>query len=217
MLFLFFAATWAQIDFLNLLIPTKSSTVCQVTLIVSTGSDQLARIGIEQFLLWSVGSDNRVTAERLITQTIFGIRLVAGGLLVGFTRPQFAPVCVAQTSLLPVAILVLALDLIIIGMLMIRAISSGMMGGQDRVPRSGVVPGQDKALVLCVVGFFSWTGVGVFVLEMYAAADELLLRLVLRCFLDFLRHYLYLGLRCLLLDFSFLSVGTNSFPTNCFV
>ena len=55
MLFLLFAALWAQLDFLNLLLPVTSTIACQATLIFSTLFDQLARVGMEQFLLWSVG------------------------------------------------------------------------------------------------------------------------------------------------------------------
>jgi len=157
-LFLFFTALWAQIDFLNLMIPSKSSTACQATLVFSTASDQLARGAIEQFLLWSVAQGSKVTAERLILQAILTIRVVAGGLLVGFTRPEFAPVCVARTSLLPISIVVLALDFIIIGVLIIRALSFGMFRAL-REARSTTHQEQSRALILSLAGFLVWTGV----------------------------------------------------------
>lgn len=157
-LFLLFAALWAQIDFVNLLLPATSTTGCQATLIFSTMFDQLARVFIEQFLLWSVEHGQKLTAGRMVLQVILLFRLIAGGILVGFTRPDFAPVCVARTSVLPVAILVLVLDVIIIGVLIIRALSLGMfrdLRENDSSPRQE----QNRALIICIAGFTVWTGV----------------------------------------------------------
>ena len=111
---------------------------------------------MEQFLLWSVGSGSKVTAERLVLQAILGIRLVAGGLLVGFTRPQFAPACVARTSLFPVSIVVVALDFIIVGVLIVRALSCGML--RD-IREANAEKERSRALILSIVGFLIWTGV----------------------------------------------------------
>jgi hypothetical protein len=157
-LFLLFAALWAQIDFVNLLLPVTSTTACQATLVFSTMFDQLARVVMEQFLLWSVGHGQKLTAERLVLQIILLFRLIAGILLVGFTRPDFAPVCVARTSVLPVAIVVLVLDVIIIGVLIIRALSLGMFGDlreKDSSPNQE----QSRALIFSIAGFTVWTGV----------------------------------------------------------
>ncbi|KAE9377091.1 hypothetical protein N431DRAFT_462884 [Stipitochalara longipes BDJ] len=159
-LFLLFAALWAQIDFVNLLLPVTSTTACQVTLVFSTIFDQLARVVMEQFLLWSVGHGTKMTAERLVLQVVLLFRLIAGGLLVGFTRPDFAPACVARTSVLPVAIVVLVLDVIIIGVLVIRALSLGMFGDlreKDSSPRQE----QSRALIISIAGFTVWTGTSV--------------------------------------------------------
>ncbi|KAL3420656.1 hypothetical protein PVAG01_07101 [Phlyctema vagabunda] len=159
-LFLIFAALWAQIDFLNLLITPSASTTCQVGLIFTTAFDQLARVVLEQFLLWSVGNGTKLTPARIILQIILGFRVVAGGLLAGFTRPQFTPFCVAYTSLLPASIIVLALDAIIIGVLLIQALSLGlfrdMRGGQRSDKQE-----QSKAVVVTIFGFAFWTGLSV--------------------------------------------------------
>ncbi len=130
----------------------------QATLIFSTMFDQLARIVMEQFLLWSVRHGQKLTTERLVLQVILFFRLIAGGVLVGFTRPDFAPACVARTSVLSVAILVLVLDVIIIGVLIIRALSLGMfrdLREKDSSPRQE----QSRALIICIAGFTLWTGV----------------------------------------------------------
>ncbi|KAL5313670.1 hypothetical protein ACEPPN_018091 [Leptodophora sp. 'Broadleaf-Isolate-01'] len=159
-LFLLFAALWAQIQFLNLLLADTMATACQATLIISTMFDQLARVGIEQFLLWSVGHGTKLTAERLILQGILLVRMVGGGVLVGFTRPQFAPVCVAQTSVTPLAVVVLALDALITGVLMIRAMSLGMFR-EMREKSSSTRQEQSKALIFSIIGFGVWTGTSV--------------------------------------------------------
>ena len=159
MLFLLFAALWAQIDFVNMLLPVTSTTGCQVSLIFSTMFDQLARVVMEQFLLWSVGHGTKFTAERLVLQIVLLLRLVAGGLLVGFTRPDFDPVCVATTSILPIAIVVLVLDVIIIGVLIIRALALGMFGDL-RQKESSARQEQSRALLYCIASFSIWTGVG---------------------------------------------------------
>ena len=117
-------------------------------------------MAIEQFLLWSVGHKTKVTVERLVLQAILGVRVVVGVVLVGFTRPEFAPVCIARTSLLPVGIVVLALDIIIIGVLIIRALSSGIFRVWSNTPQR-----QSKALILTIVGFTLWTGVGILLLH----------------------------------------------------
>lgn len=136
-----------MIDFINLNI-TSSTTACQAALAFSTLSDQLARVGIEQFLLWSVGQRNKATIVQLILQSVLGIRVIVGVVLVGFTRPDFAPVCVARTSVLPIAVVVLALDAIIIAALTAQILSMG-------VPRMR----ENKGLLPITVGFALWTGV----------------------------------------------------------
>jgi hypothetical protein len=155
-LFLLFAALWAQVDFINLMILKPSA--CQATLIFSTAFDQLARFSLEQFLLWSVGQGTKLNNGQLILQAILGVRLIAGGILVGFTRPDFAPVCVARTSLEPVAIVVLAFDFVIVGVLLVRTISLGMF--RDMKDSRSSTRDQSKGLVLTIAGFTVWTGVG---------------------------------------------------------
>lgn len=92
-------------------------------------------------------------------QVILLFRLIAGGLLVGFTRPDFAPACVATTSILPIAIVVLVLDMIIIGVLIIRALSLGMFSDL-REKNASARQEQSRALIISIAGFTVWTGVG---------------------------------------------------------
>jgi len=138
-----------------------SSTGCQVALVFSTAADQLARVALVQFLLWSVGNSSKVTTERLILQGILVIRLVAGGILVGLTRPELTPVCVARTSLLPVGIVVSALDFVFMATLIIRGFGKSSVGGQSTLVSSQQeVNERRKALAITGAGFLLWTGVG---------------------------------------------------------
>lgn len=63
----------------------------------------------------------------------------------GFTRPDFKPVCVARTSVLPISIVVLVLDAIILGVSLIRVLRKG----------------RSKGLMISIVGFAVWTGTSV--------------------------------------------------------
>ncbi|TVY42839.1 hypothetical protein LSUB1_G003748 [Lachnellula subtilissima] len=121
--------------------------------------DQLARVGVEQFFLWAIGQGIKSTAQQMILQGILGARLIAGGLLVGFTRPDFAPVCVARTSLLPASIIVLTLDVIILGVLLVRASSLGMFSEMGNA-KLGTRREQSRAVIFSIAGFTAWTGGG---------------------------------------------------------
>lgn len=105
-----------------------------------------------------------MTASQLILQTILGVRFIVGAVLVGITRPDFAPVCVARTSVLPIAIVVLGLDAIIIALLAVRSLSIGM-------PRKE----QNKALILVAAGSALWTGVSLATYRIDVLADVVLL------------------------------------------
>ncbi|CAD6448216.1 e6dfdb4e-c340-4126-b299-fb6952bf947f [Sclerotinia trifoliorum] len=152
LLFLLFSVLWAQIDFLELLMPTTGTGTCQAGLIFTTSFDQSARVALEQFLLWSIGHGTKITAIRAILQGLLGTRLIVGGILAGVTRPQFAPTCVATTSILPVAIVVLVMDLIIVGALLVQAGSLGMFRDSREERKL-----QNRALLLVIAGFAIWT------------------------------------------------------------
>jgi hypothetical protein len=158
-LFLLFAALWAQFGFFNLMLSPTASGPCQALLIFTTMFDQLARVGVEQFFVWALGQGTKATTQQMILQGLLGVRLVAGGVLVGFTRPDFAPTCVARTSVMPTSIVVLALDVVIIGVLMIRASSQGVFSEMGD-KRSSTRQLQSRALIFSIAGFTVWTGVG---------------------------------------------------------
>ena len=162
MLFMLFAALWAQISFINLIVTSTSTSTCQALLVFTTTFDQLAREAIEQFFLWAMSQGTKATTQQYLLQGVLVIRLIAGGALVGFTRPdapQFSPVCAAHTSILPVAIVVLALDFVIIGVTIIRIFSMGIYGDM-RVAGKSTIREQSKALIFGVLAYALWTGVG---------------------------------------------------------
>ena len=87
---------------------------CQVATIFATVFDQLARFSIEQYLLWAMNTGAKVSAGQLIPQLFILGRLVAGGVFAGFTRAQTDTFCVATSSILPIAIVVIAMDVVIL-------------------------------------------------------------------------------------------------------
>lgn len=143
-------------DFANFLIPATSSNICQGTVIASTLFDQVARVSIGGFLLWSVAHTTKSSAERYLLGALLGLRAVAGGIFTGFARPQFAPVCVAQSDFLPASITVLGIDAIAIGIVVIRIFTLGLH--QDvRNVRSSTGQVQSKSLIFVTAGFTIWT------------------------------------------------------------
>lgn len=85
---------------------------------------------------------------QLALQAVLGIRFVLGAVFVGLTRPDFTPFCVARSSVLPIAVVVIALDGVITAGLAWRAMSMGALG-----------KGQKKPLILIILAFALWTGV----------------------------------------------------------
>jgi hypothetical protein len=154
-LFLASAALWAQIDFINFVVPSTSPNACQVTIIASTFFDQAARITIGGFLLWSIGHAKKTPVENSGLCALMGIRTVMGVIFVAYARPQFAPVCVARSDLLAASITVMVLDVIIIGVLVIRAFTLGLLEIIREV-RSSTKQEQCKALLYCTAGLFLW-------------------------------------------------------------
>jgi hypothetical protein len=155
-LFLTSSALWAQVDFINFAVPSTKPNTCQVTIIASTFFDQAARIIIGGFLLWSVGHVKKTPVENSGLCALMGIRTVMGVIFVAYARPQFAPVCVARSDLLPASVTVMVLDMIIVGVLAIRVFTLGLLD-VIREARSSTRQEQSKALVYCTVGLFLWT------------------------------------------------------------
>ena len=154
--FLLSAALWAQVDFITTVIDARATMSCQIGIIFNTLFDQLARFSIEQYLLWAINSGTKPGASQMIMQTIVGGRFVLGMVFVGLSRPLADPICLPRSSVLPVAIVVVAVDAAIILSLTWMAFSAGLVrhvrGHEEAAPRS-------KSILLVILGFAIWTGV----------------------------------------------------------
>ncbi|OBT87548.1 hypothetical protein VE02_03747 [Pseudogymnoascus sp. 03VT05] len=158
--FILSSALWAQIGFLNFLIPSRSSNICQGTIATSTFFDQAARTLSGAFLLWTVAHVPKSSAEKYGLGSLIGARAVSGIVFVAFTRPQYAPLCVPRSEALPVSILVIGVDAIILGLVAIRLFTLGFCGSSNGI-QSTSNREQGKALALFTAGFAIWTGTSV--------------------------------------------------------
>lgn len=142
-LFLASSALWAQVEFLSTLIDSNASSTCQAAVVISSLFDQLARVSIEQFLIWAIAKDGRKSAAGLATQVLLLARFVVGMVFVGVTKPQFNSTCVPLSSIEPVAITTIALDAVILTAIAALALSA----------RSG------KTVLLILASLATWMGV----------------------------------------------------------
>ncbi|KFX89606.1 hypothetical protein V490_06914 [Pseudogymnoascus sp. VKM F-3557] len=173
--FILSSALWAQIGFLNFLIPSGNSNVCQGTIATSTFFDQAARTLSGAFLLWTVAHVLKSPAEKYGLGALIGARAVSGIVFVVFTRAQFAPLCIPRSAALPVSILVIGLDTVIVGVVAIRLFTLGFLGSSSSSIQSTSNKEQGKALALFTAGFAIWTGTSV-TLHLGLASIILLLR-----------------------------------------
>ncbi|KFY23568.1 hypothetical protein V493_05780 [Pseudogymnoascus sp. VKM F-4281 (FW-2241)] len=158
--FILSSALWAQIGFLNFLIPARNSNLCQGTIATSTFFDQAARTLSGAFLLWTVAHVSKSSAEKYGLGSLIGARTVSGIVFVVFTRPQFAPLCVPRSAALPVSILIIGLDAIILGLVAIRIFTLGFWGSSNGI-QSTSNKEHGRALALFTAGFAIWTGTSV--------------------------------------------------------
>lgn len=155
-IFLFSAATWAQVGFITTLIDPAAENSCQIAIVFTTIFDQLARYSIEQHSLWVINDGTQASAGQIIPQVLLGVRFVLGAVFVGLSRPQFNTVCVPVSSVLALAITLVVVDAVIVAILAGRAISVGLIkkmqdGGQDSA--------RSKAVVASLIGLTIWMAV----------------------------------------------------------
>ncbi|ERT01110.1 hypothetical protein HMPREF1624_02349 [Sporothrix schenckii ATCC 58251] len=166
--FLLGATLWAQTDFISILINTTAASSCQVGIIFSTLFDQLARVSIEQYLLWAINKGAKSGVQQMALQALIVSRFVVGCVFVAFSRPQFNPACVPMSSMMPVAVVVVVLDFVLIAALAIIAVTAGLL----RDARGGSADaGPSKAILLVIVAFAIWTGTSVVMLLGMTSAD----------------------------------------------
>lgn len=112
---------------------------------------------MEQSLLWIFSTLSLVSLTEVgVMQGFIVLRLILGGIFVGFQRPQLETVCVTMTSVLPVGITVSVTDTAFMAFLLIRVISRGAYSDNQK---GGISSNQSRAVALIVLGFIIWTGV----------------------------------------------------------
>lgn len=156
-LFLTFSTLWAQTGFTASIIDTGATTGCQAVIAIASAFDQLARVSLAQFLQWGINSGHKASIATILPQAVILIRLIIGGVFVGFQRPQFNPVCVGGTTALPLSVAILAIDAFLIVFFFARALTVGLLR-DVREPQAST--GRSRAILLIITGFALWTGVG---------------------------------------------------------
>ncbi|CAK7209926.1 hypothetical protein SCUCBS95973_000611 [Sporothrix curviconia] len=169
--FLLSAALWAQSDFISIAIDPAATSSCQVGIIFSTLFDQLARFSVEQYLLWAINKGTRSGVQQMALQALVVARFVVGCVFVGFSRPQFDPVCVPMSSIMPVAIVTIALDVVLVFAMAIMAIMSGLLSDARE---GGPDAGRSKSVLLVIVAFAIWTATSIVMLLGMSSATLLL-------------------------------------------
>ncbi|KAH7013447.1 hypothetical protein EDB80DRAFT_372275 [Ilyonectria destructans] len=153
--FLATSALWAQTDFITTLINVNSSTGCQVAIVFASIFDQLARVSLQQAIIWAVDHHGQVPqAESLLTQGAIIMRFILGAVFVGLQRPQLDTVCVTSTSLLPFGVVLLAADLAFTTVILIRVISFGLL---KDVQQGTATASRSRAALLTIAGLGIWT------------------------------------------------------------
>lgn len=151
---------WALTGFIATLVGTNAASGCQVAVAFASAFDQLARILLEEFLFWGMKSDVRVSFGVLFPQAIIVLRFILGGIFVGVQRPQFDPVCVGTTLVLPLGIAVLVADAFIVLMLFVRASSVGTF--RDVSEKAPGWP-RSRGILLIALGLVVWIAVSLYI------------------------------------------------------
>ncbi|RYP76490.1 hypothetical protein DL771_001724 [Monosporascus sp. 5C6A] len=152
-IFLGSSALWALFAFISTLIDTTALSACQITVTFSTIFDQLARIAIEQYVVF-LAQDEKSTLG-LLPQVLVALRFVVGMVFVGFTRPTFQPTCVPMSNEVPISISVIVMDAMILVLLTTQFLSkSSGKDAQERQLNSGKV----KSFLLLLGGLTIWLG-----------------------------------------------------------
>ncbi|KAL7790427.1 hypothetical protein V8C37DRAFT_417478 [Trichoderma ceciliae] len=123
-LFLATSALWGVLEFVTTLVSENVTLACQVVISFAAIFDQLARLSVEQFLLWGVSGGMKVSKLPLVLQGALFLRFIIGAVFVGVQRPQFEPVCVASNLVLPVGIILMVVDMAMIMVLSTKAVLS---------------------------------------------------------------------------------------------
>ena len=154
-IFLVSAALWAQIDFVAIAVDPSSASGCRTALAFASAFDQLARVALLQYFLWTSPGAATSAVQRFVPQGLLVGRLVLGGVFVGMQRPQLGPVCVTTTEIIAVPVAIVITDAVLFLACLIRVFSTG--GLRDIKDDAGHQ--KRKGVKLTLGGFLLWTGV----------------------------------------------------------
>ncbi|KAH0524846.1 hypothetical protein TsFJ059_007300 [Trichoderma semiorbis] len=150
--FLAASALWGILDFATTLVHENSASACQTVISFAAVFDQVARVSVEQFLLWAVNGGIKVTKLSLAMQGALLVRFVLGAIFVGVQRPQFEPVCVARNLVLPIGVIVMVTDVAMVAALSTKVV----LAKKSNALRPELT--RTNALIFVTAGLGIWTG-----------------------------------------------------------
>ncbi|OTA56309.1 hypothetical protein K449DRAFT_468502 [Hypoxylon sp. EC38] len=157
-LFLASSAVWALVEFLSTVIEPTAPTTCQVAAIFSSIFDQLGRVFIEQYLVWATRGEKKKVVSMVAQVFVLG-RFGVGMAFIGLTGSEFNPTCVPVSKVLPVAVIVIALDFLIFAMVIIQIFS---IGSTNDIAVTRQAP--KRSVTLVAIGLAIWIGMSVVLL-----------------------------------------------------
>ncbi|KAI8957845.1 hypothetical protein F5Y11DRAFT_65225 [Daldinia sp. FL1419] len=155
-LFLTSSAAWALVEFLATIIEPIAASTCQVAVVFSSIFDQMARVFVEQYLVWAARPEKK-SIPNMVSQVLVLGRFGVGMAFIGLARSDFNPTCVPVSSVPPVAIIVIVLDALILALVAVQALSNASMHN-DRASVGR------RSVTLVTVGFAIWIGTSVVLL-----------------------------------------------------
>ncbi|KAK8085047.1 hypothetical protein PG997_006318 [Apiospora hydei] len=164
-IFLATSGLWALTGFISTLLAPTASSQCQIAVIISSLFDQVARTAIQQSLVWAVAKEGTPSLLGKIQQGQVLARFIVGMVFVGETRPQFNSTCVPVSNHIAIAIVIIAMDAVMLATLAIRALTSD---------DSSQNAGKRKAILLTIAALAVWMGTSVTLLLGLGTIDLLL-------------------------------------------
>ncbi|KJZ74661.1 hypothetical protein HIM_06011 [Hirsutella minnesotensis 3608] len=166
---------WALIGFIATFIKPSAVAGCQVAVALAAVFDELARVLVAEYLYWAMDCNLKASTANVVSQVIFVLRFILGAIYVAVQRPQYKPICVGATLVVPVAIVVIAMDFVIFFMLLFRSFSVGIFRDlRDKNPRLA----RSRGLLLVMLAFGLWVVLSIPMILGIATLD-LVLRTVL--------------------------------------
>lgn len=150
------AALWAGVDFAATAVDPSSPSNCQVATVIASAFDQIARTAFLQFFLWATAAVAKTSVQRIVPQVLLTARFILGAVWVAMQRPQFNPVCVTTTQIVPIAGATIGIDALVLSVCLFRLFAAGGLREQKDDPRSDV---KAQAVTFTMAGYGVWLAV----------------------------------------------------------